>query len=139
MTDRERGGAKHPIPQPMARPDVGERPVKPFWAGVVLLLAAFIVGLVLYAVLHDPNAPQTVLAPAPGGVPLPDSPTSTTTGQRVPLPGDRASGTIAGPDVKTAPPPLKPARPLEDGGAAPSAPGNQPPPGRAPAETQDTR
>jgi hypothetical protein len=63
MTDRERGGAKHPIPQPMARPDVGERPVKPFWAGVVLLLAAFIVGLVLYAVLHDPNAPQTVLAP----------------------------------------------------------------------------
>jgi hypothetical protein len=140
MTDQERGAAEHPIPQPIARPNVQtERPVNPFWARVVLLLAAFIVGLVLYAVLRDPNAPQTALAPGPGAVPLPDSPTSTTTSQRVPLPGDRASGTIAGPDVKTAPPPLKPARPLEDGSAAPSTPGNQPPPGRAPANTQETR
>ncbi len=34
-------------------------------------------------------------------------------GQRVPLPGDRASGVVVGPDVKTAPPSLRPARPLE--------------------------
>jgi hypothetical protein len=36
----------------------------------------------------------------------------TTTGQGVPLPGDRATGTVADPDIKVAPPPLKPARPV---------------------------
>jgi len=49
---------------------------------------------------------------APGAAPLPDSPALTTTGERVPLPGDRATGTVIGPDVKTAPPPLRPARPI---------------------------
>jgi hypothetical protein len=138
----ERGGAEHPSPEPLAMMPKVEagRPVNPFWARIVLLIAACIVGLVFYAVVRDPSAQRTALAPGPGAVPLPESTTSTTTtGQRVPLPGDRASGTVAGPDVKTAPPPLKPAWPLEDGGAPLAAPGNQPPPGRAPAENEETR
>jgi hypothetical protein len=98
---------------------------------VALLCAAFLTVLVLYAVLRDPNAPQVSLAPGPGAVPLPDAPVSTTTaGERVPRPGDRATGTVAGEGVKTAPPPLRPARPLEDSGAAPSAHGD-PTPDRA--------
>src|SRR4051794_32813668 len=112
----ERGGAEHPNHEPLATmPKVeADRPVNPFWARIVLLIAACIVGLVFYAVVRDPSAPRTALAPGPGAVPLPENPTSTTTtGQRVPLPGDHASGTVAGPDVKTVPPPLKPARPLE--------------------------
>ena len=90
------------------------------WASVALLLAAFFAVLVVYAVTRDPNAPQVSLAPGPGAVPLPDAPVSTTTtGERVPSPGDRATGTVAGEDVKTAPPPVRPARPLEDDGAGP--------------------
>jgi hypothetical protein len=83
------------------------------WTSVALLLAAFFAVLVVYAVMRDPNAPQSSLAPGPGAVPLPDAPVSTTTtGERVPPPGDRATGTVAGEDVKTAPPPVRPARPL---------------------------
>jgi hypothetical protein len=79
---------------------------------------------VFYAIfVHDHDAaPRAARAPAPGAVPLPDGP-STTTGQRAPLPGDRATGTVIGPDVKTAPPPLTPARPITpDAGAAPGNP-----------------
>jgi hypothetical protein len=77
-----------------------------------MLVVGCIFGMVFYALLHDPNARQTSLAPGPRAVPLPDSPPLTTTGQGVPLPGDRATGTVADPDIKVAPPPLKPARPV---------------------------
>jgi hypothetical protein len=85
----------------------------PVGIGLFLLMVACVIGVVLYAVFHDPNAQRTSLAPGPGAAPLPDSPALTPTDQHVPPPGDRATGTVIGPDVKTAPPPLRPARPVE--------------------------
>jgi hypothetical protein len=97
--------------------------VGPLGTGLFMLVVACIVGAVFYALVHDQNARQTSLAPGPRAAPLPDSPALTTTGQGVPLPGDRATGTVAGPDVKAAPPLLKPARPvIEDSGASAPAP-----------------
>ena len=86
--------------------------VSPVWRVLFTLMVGCIVGMVFYALLHDPNAQNTARTPGPGAVPLPDGPALTTTGERVPLPGDRATGTVIGPDVKSAPPPLKPARPI---------------------------
>ena len=108
--------------------------------GLFVLMVGCIVALVFYALLHDPTAQRASLAPAPGAAALlPDSPASTTTGQGVPLPGDRATGTVAGPDVKTAPPPMMPARPvIQHSGAAPSTPINRTP-GRPAAEDQEIR
>ncbi len=109
------------------------------WGGLFVLMVGCIVALVFYALLHDPTAQRASLAPAPGAALLPDSPASTTTGQGVPLPGDRATGTVAGPDVKTAPPPMMPAGPvIQHSGAAPSAPINRTP-GRPAAEDQEIR
>jgi hypothetical protein len=88
---------------------------------LVSLLVATLVGLVFYTLVRDPYAPPRARAPGPGAVPLPDSPaTSTTTGQGVPPPGDRASGTIPRSGPAVAPPPLRPARPIIEE-AAPSA------------------
>jgi hypothetical protein len=80
--------------------------------GLFALIVVCIIGMVLYAVFHDPNAQRTSHAPGPGAAPLPDSPALTPTSPSVPPPGDRATGTVIGPDVKTAPAPLRPARPV---------------------------
>jgi hypothetical protein len=86
--------------------------VGPVGTGLFLLIVGCIISMVLYAVFHDPNAQRTSHAPGPGAALLPDSPALTPTSPRVPPPGDRATGTVIGPDVKTAPPPLWPARPV---------------------------
>jgi hypothetical protein len=84
-----------------------------FGLGLFILMVGCIVGMVFYAVLHNPNAQRTSLAPGPGAALLPDSPALRPNDNKVPPPGDRATGTVIGPDVKTAPPPLWPARPVE--------------------------
>jgi len=94
-----------PLPdEPQSEVMHSER-VSPVWRGLLALMVGCVIGMVFYALLHDPNAQHTARAPGPGAAPLPDSPALTTTGERVPLPGDRATGTVIGPDVKTAPPP----------------------------------
>ena len=94
-----------PLPdEPQSEVMHSER-VSPVWRGLLALMVGCVIGMVFYALLHDPNAQHTARAPGP-------SPALTTTGERVPLPGDRATGTVIGPDVKTAPPPLRPARPI---------------------------
>jgi hypothetical protein len=102
----------NPLPaEPEAELTRRER-VSPVRRGLFVLMVACIVGMVFYALFHDPSAQRTARAPGPGAVPLPDNPALTTNGERVPLPGDRATGTVIGPDVKTAPPPLRPDRPI---------------------------
>jgi hypothetical protein len=88
--------------------------VGPVGKRLLLLMVGCIVGMVLYAVFHDPNVQHVSHVPGPGAAPLPDSPALTPTSPRVPPPGDRATGTVIGPDVKTAPPPLWPARPVTE-------------------------
>src|SRR3979409_1645376 len=101
-----------PLPdEPQSEVMHSER-VSPVWRGLLSLMVGCVIGMVFYALLHDPNAQYTARAPRPGAPPVPDSPDLTTTGERVPLPGARATGTVIGPDVKTAPPPLRPARPI---------------------------
>ena len=61
------------------QPDpVFEGRVSPLWAGISLLVVVCLAAAVLYAVLRDPNVPHVSRAPAPGSVPLPDNPVSTT-------------------------------------------------------------
>jgi hypothetical protein len=104
-------GSRPPPEEPPSEVTRGER-VSPVWRGLFALIIGGVVGMVFYALVHDPNAQRAARAPSPGAVPLPDSPALTTTDERVPLPGDRATGTVIGPDVKAAPPPLRPVRPI---------------------------
>jgi hypothetical protein len=103
----------NPLPGEPRSGSVRTGGVGPVGVGLFLLMVACVIGVVLYAVFHDPNAQRTSLAPGPGAAPLPDSSALTPTDQHVPPAGDRATGTVIGPDVKTAPPPLRPARPVE--------------------------
>jgi hypothetical protein len=83
-------GPRPPPEEPPSEVTRSER-VSPVWRGLFALLIGGVVGMVFYALVHDPNAQRTTRAPGPGAVPLPDSPALTTTHERVPLPGDRAT------------------------------------------------
>jgi hypothetical protein len=114
LPDRSDRDVPEPDATPRRPPDEGR--VSPLWAGISLLIVTCLTAAVMYAVLHDPHRPEppaTARAPAPGAVPLPDSPTTTPTPPGVPFPGDRATGTPIAPKVQTAPPPLKPAHPVQ--------------------------
>jgi hypothetical protein len=121
--------AETPQPDPLLH----ER-VSVLWGYAVVVLCAGLVALVLYAV-NRYGQPQVATVPPPP-IPIPDSPTSTTTPGTVPAPGDRATGTVGGPAAKTAPPPIRPARPVVQSDNPPlpatanEAPPDHPPTGR---------
>jgi hypothetical protein len=121
--------AETPQPDPM----LTESRISPLAGGALLVVAGFLTFLTLYAVTRPPEQPQLARAPAPGATPVPESPALTTTGQGVPQPGDRATGTVASPaPVPPPPPPLRPGRPVADDPNPLPSTVNQPPPDHPP-------
>jgi hypothetical protein len=114
FSDERRRGAKELDPEefqpdPLLRQRVG-RVMGGSILAVGLVLAAFTIWLA--------TRPPPPL-PTEGGAAL--NTERTITGRGAPAPGDRATGTTAGPSIRTAPPPVRPAAPADE------PPAQQPP------------
>ena len=62
--------SRPPPEEPQSEVTRSER-VSPVWRGLFALLIGGVVGMVFYALVHDPNAQRTTRAPSPVQSPCP--------------------------------------------------------------------
>jgi hypothetical protein len=128
FSDERRRGTKESDPEEFQPDPLLRKRVGPVMGGSILAVGLVLAAFTIWLATRPPPP-----LPTEGGAAL--NTERTITGRGAPAPGARATGTAAGPSIRTAPPPVRPAAPVVDEPPA-QLPPDHPPVPPSPATTR---